>query len=139
MLYLVDFAGTLFDIDAYRREKGDPAHFMYSDAATFLREKENSVFIITSMNKEQHGEFIQSALSGIPRMSVMYTNGKLKGEFIAPYISMYGESPVFVDDSIDQIASMALHCPRVQLFEMRRDTAMGDGRWPVVRNFSQLP
>lgn len=139
MMYLIDFAGTLFDMKAYERERGDPARFLYPDAATFLREKENGVIIVTSMDKERDGMFMQSALAGIPRMSVMYTGGRLKGEFLAPYISMYGASPVFVDDSVDQLASMALHCPQAQLFEMRRDTREEDGRWTVVRSFPELP
>lgn len=139
MMYLVDFAGTLFDIEAYEREKGDPSRYLYPDAATFLREKENSVLIVTAMDKERDEEFVQNALAGIPRMSVMYTSGKPKGEFLAPYIGMYGASPVFVDVSVDQLASMALHCPQTQLFEMRRDAREGDGRWPVVRSFPELP
>lgn len=138
-MYLVDFAGTLFDTAAYEHRKGDPALFLYPDGATFLREKENSVLIVTAMDKERDSEFVQNTLSGIPRMSVMYTNGKLKGEYLAPYISMYGQAPVFVDDSVDHLVSMALHCPNVQLFEMRRDGREGDGRWPVVHTLGELP
>lgn len=139
MMYLIDFAGTLFDTAAYERTKGDPISYLYPDAAAFLREKENGVLIVTAMDKERDSAFVQEVLSGIPRMSVMYTNGKLKGEYLAPYIDLYGQAPVFVDDSVDQLASMTQHCPNVQSFEMRRDGKEGDGRWPVIRAFSELP
>ena len=149
MMYLVDFYGTLFNAQAFEEYEriegpgpyapGALSQFLYQDAAAFLREKENSVLVVTSMDKAYGEQLIENALHGIPRMSVMYTNGTLKGEHLAPYIGLYGASPVFVDDSIDQLASMALHCPTAQLFEMRRDDQMGDGRWPVVHTFSQLP
>lgn len=149
MMYLVDFAGTLFDLSAftaYERTRGQGPYvpgelspFLYQDAAAFLMDKGNSVIIVTAADKVADADFMTSALHGIPRMSVMYTSGKLKGEHLAPYISMYGSSPVFVDDSIEHLASMAQHCPQAQLFEMRRDGGAGDGRWPVITRLSELP
>jgi hypothetical protein len=150
MRYLIDFSDTLFDYEAFRsyqsrRATADPfapgelAEFLYPDARSFLIEKGNSSLIITLMTKETDSHLIMSALAGIPRMSVMYTAGKLKGEFLAPYISLYGEAPVFADDSPAQLSSMALHCPETQLFEVRRDGGAGDGRWPVIRTLAELP
>lgn len=138
-MYLLDFAGTLFNLDAYERAGEEPSRFLYQDAAAFLREKENSALIVTAMDKAADSALVEQALSGIPRMSVMYTSGKRKGEYLAPYISMYGQAPVFVDDSPSQLASMALHCPEVRLFEIRRDDHAGDGRWPVIRSLTELP
>lgn len=149
MMYLIDFAGTLFDIEAceaYERARtpgsfapGELSQFLYPDAVSFLREKENSVIIVTAADKVADADFIQSALHGIPRTSVMYTNGLLKGEYLAPHISMYGSSPVFVDDSPNHLASMAMHCPNVQLYEMRRDQKSGSGPYPVIHTLSELP
>jgi hypothetical protein len=150
MMYLVDFAGTLFDIDAfdvYARTRtpntlftpGELSRFLYGDAASFLFDKGNSVIIVTAADKVTDANFMESALHGIPRTSVMYTNGTLKGEHLAPYIGMYGQAPVFVDDSTAHLASMELHCPNVQLFEMRRDGRKGNGRWPVVHTLGELP
>lgn len=149
MMYLVDFAGTLFDERSFAtydrtRTSGTPyapgelARFLYPDASAFLREKENSAIIVTAMDKEQDADLIKSALACIPRTSVMYTSGVLKGDFLAPYISLYGSSPVFIDDSASHLASMVQHCPQARLVEMRRDGQEGDGRWPVARSFAEL-
>lgn len=147
-MYLIDFFGTIFDDQTFsatvgRQEVYEPgalAQFVYPDAATFLREKENSAMIITSGSKAREGSLVQSALHGIPRMSVIYTEGMLKGEYLAPFIDMYGASPLFVDDSPEQLASMATFCPKVQLFQMCRiPERKGDGRWPVIQTLAELP
>ncbi len=150
MMYLIDFAGTLFDtatFDTYMKSReggmafapGELAQFLYPDAAGFLRDKGNSAMVITAMDKEEGAGIIESALSGIPRIAVMYTAGKAKGEYLAPHISMYGASPVFVDDSIGQLENMSVLCPGVNVFQIIRDEAKGDGRWPVIHTLSELP
>ncbi len=143
-MYLLDFAGTLFDFAAfeeYDRSRssgpympGELSRFLYPDARSFLIEKGNSAMIVTAADKIADANFMQSALDGIPRIAVMYTNGVLKGAFLAPYISMYGTSPIFIDDSPSHLASMTQECPQAQLFEMRRD-----GRWPVIHALAELP
>jgi ABC-type uncharacterized transport system substrate-binding protein len=134
MMYLVDFYGTLFDIDAKT---------LYPDGATFLRDKENSAIIVTSAPAATHAQLIKDATAGIPRVSVMHTDGVLKGEFLAPYIGMYGQSPVFVDDSEDQLEAMKKHNPDVQRFYMcRKDAAMcvhEPKDWTVVHSLAELP
>ncbi|MES2995155.1 MAG: hypothetical protein V4681_03935 [Patescibacteria group bacterium] len=150
MMYLVDFAGTLFDtaaFDAYMKGReaeqpfapGELAQFLYPDAAGFLRDKGNSAMVITAMDKEYGASKIENALSGIPRIAVIYTAGKAKGEYLAPHISMYGTSPVFVDDSVEQLENMSSACPGVQVFQILRDGTKEDGRWSSVRTLSELP
>lgn len=150
MMYLVDFAGTLFDLhafEAYERtrtlhgpfEPGELSRFLYPDARGFLIDKGNAAIIVTAADQIADANFMQSALHGIPRVAVMYTNGKLKGEHLAPHISMYGQSPVFVDDSPEHLASMETSCPGVRLFQMCRGEREGEGRWPVVRSLTELP
>lgn len=147
-MYLLDFAGTLFDLasfEMYARPSDGPyapgelSRFLYPDARSFLMEKGNSAMIVTAADKVADANFMQSALEGIPRIAVMYTNGVLKGDFLAPYIGMYGASPIFVDDSVSHLESMAEQCPQVRLYEMRRDGGAGDGRWPVIHALAELP
>lgn len=149
-MYLLDFYGTLFDgvtYEAYLKTRtstepyapGELSQFLYEDAARFLREKENSAMIVTSASKEADALMVQSALHGIPRTSVMYTNGVLKGQYLAPYISMYGATPVFVDDSTNHLASMETFCPDVQLFLMCRTKDAHSTRWPIIHSLSELP
>jgi hypothetical protein len=134
MMYFSDFYGTLCKYGSTE---------LYPDGASFLREKENSVIIITSGNPTADGGTIKNAIAGIPRMSVIYTEGVRKGLFLAPHIAMYGASPVFVDDSTEELESMQRECPGVQLFQMCRDTTAGhthdEDRWPVVHSLSELP
>lgn len=118
-------------------EPGQLSRFLYPDAASFLREKENAVTIITFGNKELQEIKAKSALTGIPRMSVMYTGGVRKGAYLAPHTHLHKDA-VLVDDSPVELEILEAQCPSLQLFEMRRDGAAGDGRWPVIRVLSEL-
>ncbi|HRH55583.1 MAG TPA: hypothetical protein PK609_01830 [Candidatus Paceibacterota bacterium] len=129
MRYYVDFIGTAFDAKERR---------LYADAASFLRDKENAATIITSAEKESFGVVIKEALEGIPRMSVIYTEGTKKGEFLAPHPHLHADA-LLVDDSPAELEVLAHTCPDLALYEMRRDGGVGDGRWPVLRSLSELP
>lgn len=119
-------------------EPGELSRFLYPDAATFLREKENAVTIITFGNKAFQEAKVKSAIYGIPRMSVMYTDDLRKGVFLAPHTHLHTDA-ILVDDSPVELEILAKECPSLALYEMRRDGAEGDGRWPVVRSLAELP
>lgn len=119
-------------------EPGELSPFLFPDAAQFLREKENAATVITAGNKEFQELKIRSALYGIPRTSVMYTGSARKGEYLAPHAHLHADA-VLVDDTPAELEVVAARCPEIQLFEMRRDSGVGDGRWPVVRMLSELP
>ncbi len=113
--------------------------FVYPDVPEFLRMAGNEAVILTFGNPALQRMKITNALAGIPRVSALYTDAVRKGEFMKDRIGMYGNSIVFVDDRAVELADMAAHCPQVRLFEMRRDDAPGDGRWPVIRSLIELP
>ena len=117
---------------------GELSQFLFHDAASFLREKENAVTIITYGNAVFQEMKVKSALMGIPRMSVMYTNEVRKGEYLAPHTHLH-TGAVLADDSVVELEILAEKCPVLKLFEMRRDGKEGDGRWPVVRTLAELP
>lgn len=119
-------------------EPGELSRFLYQDAATFLREKENAVTIITFGDKGLQEAKAKSALHGIPRMSVMYTGDVRKGEFLAPHTHLHKDA-ILVDDAPLELEAVAAGCPGLALYEMRRDGGAGDGRWPVITTLSQLP
>lgn len=119
-------------------EQGELSRFVFPDAATFLREKENAVTIITFGDPIVQEHKAKSALYGIPRMSVMYTGETRKGNYLAPHTHLHADA-CMVDDTALELEILASECPKLQLFEMRRDGGAGDGRWPVVRTLSQLP
>lgn len=119
-------------------EPGELSRFLYQDAAQFLREKENAVTIITFGGALFQELKTKSALYGIPRMSVVYTGDVMKGEFLAPHTHLHAGA-ILVDDSPRELETLALRCPGFELYEIRRDGGVGDGRWSVIRSLSELP
>jgi hypothetical protein len=117
---------------------GELSGFLFQDAASFLREKENAVTIITYGNAAFQEIKVKSALMGIPRMSVMYTDEVRKGEYLAPHTHLH-TGAVLADDSVIELEILMEKCPSLKLFEMRRDGKDGDGRWPVIRSLTELP
>ena len=148
MRYYLDFEGTCFDssaFSAYMAGKteddlipGELSQFLYPDAAQFLRDKENAVTIITTGSRATHEAKTKSALHGIPRMSVMYTDGVAKGQYLAPHTHLHVDA-VLADDSVEQLQVLAKECPQLGLYEVRRGNGEGDGSWPVIRSLAELP
>lgn len=133
------FVRETLSLDSFSFAPGELSRFVYEDAARFLRDKENGVMLITFGNPDFQKAKVESAIHGIPRIATMYTGDVRKGAFIQPHISMYGHAPVFVDDAPLELEILAERAPGAQLFEIRRDGAPGDGRWPVIRSLSELP
>lgn len=118
---------------------GELAPFVYRDVSEFLRAAGNEAVILTFGDPALQKLKIDSALAGIPRVSALYTSDERKGAFMRERIGAYGAAPLFVDDRAIELEDMARACPSVRLFEMRRDRASGDGRWPVIRSLAELP
>lgn len=118
-------------------EPGELSPFLYPDAAQFLREKENAATVITAGNKELQELKARSALYGIPRTSVMCTGSVRKGEYLAPHTHLHAGA-MLVDDSPVELEFVASQCPGIKLVEMRRDGGVGDGRWKILKSFSEL-
>lgn len=117
---------------------GELSPFVYADASEYLRLHGDEVVIVTFGNPALQKIKIASALEGMPRISVLYTGDEMKGPYLKDRCER-GASPFFVDDTPLQLESVARECPGLALYEMRRDGGAGDGRWPVVRSFRELP
>lgn len=118
---------------------GELTPFLYADAVELLRARGNKVVILTYGNPSLQKHKIESALTGIPDVSVLYTGDLRKGAFMKDRLASYGTESLHVDDSIVELESLASHCPDMKLYEMRRDGGDGDGRWPVVHTLAELP
>ena len=118
---------------------GELKAFVYKEVPEFLRMRGNDAVILTYGNRTLQKMKIENALSGIPRLSVIYAGETRKGIYMKDRIAMYGAATLFLDDRAIELEDMARECPQVRLYEMRRDGASGDGRWPVVRSLSELP
>src|SRR3989344_3941979 len=152
MMYFLDFDRTLFDTEAFiasmqsRLEAGDLsfapgelALFIYPDVPEFLRALGNEAVIVTHGNPVLQRMKVESALTGIPRVSVIYVDQEPKGPRVARRLAGSGVPALFSDDTPLELASVETCCPNIRLFEMRRDGGVGDGRWPVVRSLFDLP
>jgi hypothetical protein len=82
---------------------------------------------------------IESALTGIPRVSALYTGEVPKGLFLSARAVLYSSGSIFADDDIVQLESVSEHCPQMRVYEMRRDGKEGDGRWPIAHSLTELP
>jgi len=68
----------------------------------------------------------------------MYTGGIPKGTFLAPHTHLHNDA-ILADDSVAELEMMASSCPKIGLYQVRRDGREDDGRWPVLRTLSELP
>ena len=153
MMYFLDFDRTLFDTEAFVASMqsrlavpddltfapGELSPFVYPDVPEFLRLLGNEAVIVTHGNPVLQRMKVESALTGIPRISALYVDQELKGPHVATCLAGSGVPALFSDDTPRELASVETCCPNIRLFEMRRDGGVGDGRWPVVRSLFDLP
>lgn len=127
MTYFLDVYGTVID---------EASETAYEDARAFLHAMGNEAILIS---RAESRDEIQTALSGIPRLTIILTHNKPKAEFLSEQSHLLAAQSLFVDDSPGELALMETLHPQVKLYEIRRDGKEGDGRWPVVRSLAELP
>jgi len=118
---------------------GELSPFVYGDVSEFLRMLGNDAAIITFGEKKRQQMKLESALAGIVRLTVFYTEDVLKGDYLATYPHLVPQDALFVDDRPLELENVATQFPAMKIYEMRRDGGTGDGRWPVVHSLSELP
>ncbi len=118
---------------------GELARFLYPDVPEFLRGMGNEAVIMTLGEIERQRVKITSSLADVVRLTVLYTGKELKAEYLSEWPGYYGQQALLVDDRAVELEALAERFPALSLYEMRRDGAPGDGRWPVVRSLTELP
>jgi hypothetical protein len=118
---------------------GELSQFVYHDVQEFLRMMGNEAIIITYGEKIRQKVKLESALAGIVRLTVLYTEELLKAEYLEKYPHLVPAQALFVDDVAEHLAGIEASFPHVQLFEMRRDGKEGTGRWKTVHSLTELP
>lgn len=112
--------------------------YLYPDAVSFLAAHSADCTIVTYGVRAFITAKVANALTSFPLGDIVYTPRK-KGRTLRR-LTKDQEGPfVFVDDAHFQLESVGRACPDIQLFEIRRDGHAGDGRWPVIRSFDELP
>lgn len=115
------------------------SRFLYKDVPEFLREMGNEALIVTYGEKERQRVKIESALSGVVRLTVLYTGHESKAAFLKSWPGYHGGPAIFIDDRAAELEALAEAFPALKLYEVRRDGNPGDGRWPVIRSLAELP
>ena len=118
---------------------GELAQFVYPDVPEFLRMLGNDAIIVTYGEKIRQKAKLESALAGTVRLTVLYTEEKLKAEYLLQYPHLVPARALFVDDVATHLEGLEKAFPNLRLFEMRRDGGVGTGRWPVVHSLTDLP
>ena len=118
---------------------GELSHFLYPDVVEFLRQMGNEAMIITFGDKQRQKTKIESALAGVVRLTVLYTELIYKADFLTINSHLVSGKALFVDDYAFELEKMALNFPEVSLYQMRRNKDAGDGRWPILSTLHELP
>ncbi len=109
--------------------------FLYPDVEPFL--KSHDCTIVTYGVRAFITAKVTTALTDLPLTDIVYTSRK-KGRTIKRLSESANDDCTFVDDMIFQLASVSAWCPDVQVIEIRRNHAAGDGRWRVINSFEEL-
>ncbi len=129
--------GTFASHGRFGFTPGELKRYLYPDAVTFLETHAADITIITYGVRSFITAKVTDALTDVPLRDIIYTHKK-KGRVLRAYIDTTTEPVTFVDDAIFQLESVAKHCPEVKGVEIRRDGSRGDGRWPIIRDFTEL-
>ncbi len=113
--------------------------FLYPDVPEFLRMTGNEAIILTYGTVLFQKVKVDSALYGIPRISVYYIGETQKWQFFSKHIKNYTEKKLFVDDKPSVLEKVSAHYPDIDTYEIRRDGKVGDGRWKVINSLNKLP
>ncbi len=152
MHYFIDFDRTIFDTPSFKKalrrrdtfllhlgllkmSPDDVKKFLYSDVEGFLASHDCT--IVTYGVKSFITAKVISALAHFPHVDVIYTTHR-KGPVIKKICESRKGAYTFIDDMHFQLESVSKECPDIKVYEMRRDSMKGDGRWPVIHSLNEL-
>lgn len=118
---------------------GELSRFVFPDVSHFLLRHGSESVVLSYGHEAWIKSKLESALLGLPIERVVYAHDREKGVALEPLLKDFTSPYVFVDDLATQLDSVALHCPQVQLYEMRRDGKAGAGTHTIIHSFDELP
>ncbi len=113
--------------------------FLYPDAEAFLAAHHGSIAVVTAGNENLQRAKLANVFTRYASVPLYFTSDERKGPFIARIIAEYPAPYLFADDKSTELDSVALYCPEVELYEVRRDGNPGSGLHAVIRSLSELP
>lgn len=118
---------------------GSLSQYVYPDVFEFLKNSANETVIITYGEKVRQKAKVEGALADVLSLQVLYTGDVHKADFLTAHPEFLSSSLRFVDDYSLELEQMEAAFPHAELFQIRRDDSLGDGRWSVVRSLLDLP
>jgi hypothetical protein len=129
---------ALIDHGALSFAPGELARYVYPDVPEFLTSMGSDAIVLTFGEPLRQRTKIESALAGIPELTIFYTGERTKAEFLRLHNEKYGAA-VFVDDWAKELEEMQAAFPDFTLYEIRRNEKPADGRWPAIHSLLELP
>lgn len=111
--------------------------YAFPDALDFLERHGSDIVIITLGNPYFQRLKVERTLSGLEWRDTLYVESGLKGPVVRDFLKTE-EPAVFVDDAVEELASVRQECPWIPAYEMRRDGKEGNGAFPVIHTFDEL-
>ncbi len=134
-------ARTLGTYASHRRigfSRHELKEYLYPDAVEFFKQHGEVCTIVTYGVRAFITAKVANALTSFTLKDIVYTHSK-KGKTIQRLTKGEPAPYVFVDDAVFQLESVSKVNPNVICVEIRRDGGEGDGRWPVIQTFQELP
>ncbi len=144
MILFLDFDGTLFHTEAFKKKTGTEhiscvekaehcldllsrnsnsyvEKFLFADTVDFLKNhKHTRLILLTFGNKEyQKAKVMKSGILHFFKNQIFVEN-ELKGDTVKRMFPDTRETMFFLDDDIVQLHSMKERCPHVNVVRMRR-------------------
>lgn len=111
--------------------------YRFPDVADFFGQYGSDIVIVTLGNPYFQELKVTRALSGLEWRDTIYVETGLKGPVLKTAFTPE-EPAVFIDDAVEQLASVHEQCPWISIYEMRRDGKEGSGAYEVIRTFTDL-
>lgn len=134
---LWDHLGDALEKEEVTFSTHEAPKYVFEDVWPFLESNGKNAVIVTHGNEAFQRFKVENSGVGEMVNNQMYIQG-LKGPALQ---EVYGESKpegIFIDDTKEQLESVASECPWLQVVEMRRDGKEALGAFDVVHDFSEL-
>ena len=133
---------ALYSAGAFSFPDDSLSQFVFPDARAFLRKHGGDTVVITKGGLDlsfQQGKVAASGVGTLVARCEYVQREDSKGALLKSLLPEYPVPHLFVDDFSKELDSVALLCPEVTLYEMRRDGKAGSGTYPVIRSLEELP
>jgi hypothetical protein len=129
---------TLCQAGILKFAPGELKRFVFPDVPDFLARHGSESVIVSFGHPDWIRSKIESSLGDMPIEKVIYVHDREKGLALAAILKDFGGPYAIVDDLAAQLDSVALYCPDVIRYEIRRDGKESSGRHQTIHSLSEI-